>query len=84
MAVTTRSKALVAEKLSPEGLSLLRETLEVHEHQKLTPEELIAIIPRYDALMVRSETQVTASLLRAAKKLKVIARAGVGVDNIGL
>ncbi|KAJ9293317.1 hypothetical protein DTO271G3_7813 [Paecilomyces variotii] len=82
MSVSARPKALVAEKLSAEGLALLRETLEVHERHKLTPEQLLAIIPQYDALLVRSETQVTAGLLRAAKKLKVVARAGVGVDNI--
>ncbi|KAJ9200714.1 hypothetical protein DTO164E3_3864 [Paecilomyces variotii] len=82
MADSARPKALVAEKLSAEGLALLRETLEVHERHKLTPEQLIAIIPQYDALLVRSETKVTAGLLRAAKKLKVVARAGVGVDNI--
>lgn len=84
MADSARPKALVAEKLSAEGLALLRETLEVYERHKLTPEQLIAIIPQYDALLVRSETKVTAGLLRAAKKLKVVARAGVGVDNIGL
>ncbi|KAJ9398075.1 hypothetical protein DTO282F9_4985 [Paecilomyces variotii] len=82
MADSARPKALVAEKLSAEGLALLRGTLEVHERHKLTPEQLIAIIPQYDALLVRSETKVTAGLLRAAKKLKVVARAGVGVDNI--
>ncbi|KAJ9239660.1 d-3-phosphoglycerate dehydrogenase [Paecilomyces variotii] len=82
MADSARPKALVAEKLSTEGLALLRETLEVHERHKLSPEQLLAIIPHYDALLVRSETKVTAGLLRAAKKLKVVARAGVGVDNI--
>jgi hypothetical protein len=77
-----RPKVLVPEKLSPDGLALLRKTLEVDEKKGLSAEELIAIIPEYDALLVRSETKVTAPLLKAAKKLKVVARAGVGVDNV--
>lgn len=79
---TTRPKVLVPEKLSPDGLALLSKTLEVHEKKGLTPEQLIEIIPEYDALLVRSETKVTAQLLQAAKSLKVVARAGVGVDNV--
>ena len=75
-------KVLCPEKLSPDGLSLLRKTLDVDEKNGLTPEQLIQIIPEYDALLVRSETKVTAGLLEAAKKLKVVARAGVGVDNV--
>ena len=50
--------------------------------QKMTPEQLIATIPDYDALVVRSETKVTKEVIAAAKNLKVIGRAGVGVDNI--
>lgn len=78
-----RYKVLVPEKLSPDGLALLRGALEVHERRGLNAEELLRIIPEYDALLVRSETKVTATLLQAAKKLKVVARAGVGVDNVG-
>jgi D-3-phosphoglycerate dehydrogenase / 2-oxoglutarate reductase len=77
-----RPKVLVPEKLSPDGLALLRKTLDVDEKKGLSPDELTAIIPDYEALLVRSETKVTASLLKAAKKLKVVARAGVGVDNV--
>ena len=79
---TTRPKVLCPEKLSPDGLALLRETIDVDERKDLTAEELIELIPAYDALLVRSETKVTAALLTAAKKLKVVARAGVGVDNV--
>ncbi len=50
----------------------------------LTPEELIAIIGDYDALVVRSETKVTAAVIEAGRRLQVIGRAGVGVDNIDL
>ena len=77
-----RPKVLCPEKLSPDGLALLRKTLDVDEKQGLSAEQLIDIIPSYDALLVRSETKVTATLLNAAKKLKVVARAGVGVDNV--
>lgn len=75
-------KVLCPEKLSPDGLTMLRKTLQVDEISKPTPEELLKIIPSYDALLVRSETKVTAELLAAAKSLKVVARAGVGVDNV--
>ena len=77
-----RPKILCPEKLSPDGLALLRETNDVDERKGLTPDQLIEIIPAYDALLVRSETKVTAKLLAAAKQLKVVARAGVGVDNV--
>ncbi|RMZ91567.1 hypothetical protein DV736_g1219, partial [Chaetothyriales sp. CBS 134916] len=75
-------KVLCPEKLSPDGLALLRKTLEVDEKKGLSPKELMSIIAKYDALLVRSETKVTADVLKAAKKLKVVARAGVGVDNV--
>ncbi len=75
-------RVLCPEKLSADGLALLRKTLTVDEKQGLTPDQLISIIPEYDALLVRSETKVTADLLNAARKLKVVARAGVGVDNV--
>lgn len=77
-----KARVLCPEKLSADGLALLRKTLVVDEKQGLTPDQLISIIPDYDALLVRSETKVTAELLNAAKKLKVVARAGVGVDNV--
>lgn len=77
-------RILVPEKLSPEGLTLLRST----GYQVDTPapplsaEALLEQIPAYHALIVRSETKVTAAVLAAASKLRVVARAGVGVDNI--
>ncbi|KIW29585.1 phosphoglycerate dehydrogenase [Cladophialophora immunda] len=79
---TVQARVLCPEKLSPDGLALLRKTLIVDEKQGLTPEQLVSIIPEYDALLVRSETKVTNDLLQAARKLKVVARAGVGVDNV--
>lgn len=77
-----KPKILIPEKVSPDGLALLKASFEVHEKKGLTPTELKEIIPGYEALIVRSETKVTAELLDAAKKLKVVARAGVGVDNV--
>lgn len=78
-----RARVLVPEKLSPDGLALLRSSLDVDERKGLSGDELLQIIPQYDALLVRSETKVTATVLRAARNLKVVARAGVGVDNVG-
>ncbi|KAI9794639.1 MAG: hypothetical protein M1816_004526 [Peltula sp. TS41687] len=75
-------KVLIAEKVSQDGIALLRQNLDVHEKKGLSPEELESIIPDYDALIVRSETKVTASLLKKGSRLRVVARAGVGVDNV--
>ncbi|POS69962.1 phosphoglycerate dehydrogenase [Diaporthe helianthi] len=79
----TVPRILVPEKVSADGLSLLQEAqFEVDVWPGLTPAELLSLIPSYRALIVRSETKVTAELLAAAGKLRVVARAGVGVDNI--
>jgi D-3-phosphoglycerate dehydrogenase / 2-oxoglutarate reductase len=80
----TRPRVLIPEKVSPDGLRLLQESLDVEEKKGLSPEQLLEIIGEYDALIVRSETKVTADLLAAGKKLRVVARAGVGVDNVNL
>jgi D-3-phosphoglycerate dehydrogenase len=77
-----RPKVLIPEKVSPDGLALLKATLDIDQRSGLTAEELKALIPEYDALIIRSETKVTADLLSAASNLKVVARAGVGVDNV--
>ena len=79
---TPKPKILIPEKVSPDGLALLQTSFEVHEKKGLSPEELLEIISQYEALIVRSETKVTSTLLSAARKLKVVARAGVGVDNV--
>ncbi|KAH7381473.1 D-isomer specific 2-hydroxyacid dehydrogenase [Phaeosphaeria sp. MPI-PUGE-AT-0046c] len=79
---TAKPKILIPEKVSPDGLALLKDQFEVDERKGLSAEELKSIIGDYEALIVRSETKVTADLLNAAKKLKVVARAGVGVDNV--
>jgi D-3-phosphoglycerate dehydrogenase / 2-oxoglutarate reductase len=79
-----RPKVLIPEKVSPDGLALLQASLDVHERKGLSPDDLLQVIGDYDALIVRSETKVNAALLAAGKKLRVVARAGVGVDNVDL
>src|SRR5215831_8421590 len=77
-------KILISDNLSKVGVDLLRrnERFQVDVNTGLKPEELKRIIGDYDALIVRSETKVTAEIIGAADKLKVIGRAGTGVDNI--
>ncbi len=75
-------KVLVADPVSEEGIDILRTYAEVDVRPGLKPDELISIIGDYDAMVVRSQTQVSAEVIGAGKKLQVIARAGVGVDNI--
>jgi len=75
-------KVLVAEPIAEEGLDILRKQADVDVKLELKPEELISVIGEYEALLVRSETRVTAEVVKAGEKLHVIARAGVGVDNI--
>ncbi len=75
-------KVLVSDPIAPEGIEILRRVAEVDVKTGLPKDELAAIIGEYDALAVRSETKVTAEVLANAKNLKIIGRAGVGVDNI--
>ncbi len=79
-------KILVSDNLSKQGVEILEKEsgIEVDVNTGLPKEELIKIIPNYDGLIVRSATKVTADVIAAAKNLKVIGRAGVGVDNIDL
>ncbi|RME91194.1 MAG: hypothetical protein D6770_00940 [Anaerolineae bacterium] len=80
----TQWNVLIADRLAEEGQAILRAAARVDDRSGLSPEELLAVIPQYDALIVRSRTKVTAQVIRAATRLKVIGRAGVGVDNIDL
>src|SRR5260370_19699618 len=79
-------KVLVADDLSPESTEILRreKNLSVDVRIGLKPPELKAEIFQYHALAVRSATKVTAEIIEAGKNLKVIGRAGVGVDNVDL
>ncbi len=75
-------RVLVTDRLSEDGLDILRGEAEVDVRLGLMPAELIDIIPGYEALVVRSETKVTAEVIDAGRSLAVIGRAGSGVDNI--
>ncbi len=75
-------KVLIAEPVSNEGIDVLRSYAQVDIKLGLKPEELISTIGDYEALVVRSQVQVSAEVIQAGGKLQVIARAGVGVDNI--
>lgn len=78
------AKILVTDPISEEGMKILKsdKNLEVDVRLKLPPEEIKRIIGGYEGLIVRSETKVTKDIISAADNLKVIGRAGVGVDNV--
>lgn len=75
-------KVLVCDPIANEGVEILRQGAEVDVKLGLTPDQLKEIVGQYDAVVVRSETKITESIINEAKKLQVIGRAGVGVDNI--
>lgn len=76
-------RVLVSDSISDKGVEILRNAgLSVDVKTKLSPTELIDIIGEYEGLVVRSATKVTTDVVNAAKKLKVIGRAGAGLDNI--
>jgi D-3-phosphoglycerate dehydrogenase len=77
-------KIIVADGLDGRGLEILSEAAQVDERAGISPEELIKVISEYDALIVRGQTRVNAEVFSAASNLKVVGRAGVGVDNIDL
>jgi D-3-phosphoglycerate dehydrogenase / 2-oxoglutarate reductase len=75
-------KVLVSDSIDPVGIDILSQVATVDVKTDLTPEQLIAAISEYDALMIRSSTRVTQAVIEAGSKLKIIGRAGVGVDNV--
>lgn len=77
-------KILVTDGLDQGGLDILRASAQMDDRNGITPDDLLKAIPEYDALIVRGRTKVTAAVFEAAKSLKVVGRAGVGVDNIDL
>ncbi|MFC1767375.1 phosphoglycerate dehydrogenase [Candidatus Margulisiibacteriota bacterium] len=78
-------KVLVSDKVAESGLKKLKDAgFQVDMKTGLSEDELVKIIPQYDALVVRSQTKVTPKIIEAGKNLKIIARAGVGVDNVDL
>jgi D-3-phosphoglycerate dehydrogenase len=79
-------RVLISDPLSNKGLEILARAgnLKVEIKTGLSPEELKKIIPEYHAIIVRSETKLKAEILEAADRLKVIGRAGIGLDNVDL
>ena len=77
-------KVLVADKISPKGVAFLRQQpgFEVVEAYGSSPEKILELVKDVNAIAVRSETKITADVFKAAPKLKVVGRAGVGVDNV--
>jgi len=75
---------LISDGLDEKGQSILRESANVDDRTDIPAADLLEVIPEYDGLIVRGRTKVTASVIEAATRLKVIGRAGVGVDNIDL
>ncbi len=81
----TRPKVLISDKMDPNAAQIFRERgCDVDEIIGQTPDELKAIIGGYDGLAIRSSTKVTRDILSAAPRLKVIGRAGIGVDNVDI
>ena len=77
------AKVLISDKLSPRAAEIFKENgVEVDVKVGMTPDELKACIGEYDGLAIRSATKVTPEIIQAAKKLKVVGRAGIGVDNV--
>ncbi len=79
-------RVLVSDPLAPEGIDILQghPEVDVEVNTDLSPEELAKIISGYDALVIRSGTKVTKEVLENADRLKVVGRAGVGLDNVDI
>ncbi len=79
-----KMKVIIADQINEKGIKDLEEVAEVVVDTSITQEELINKIKDFDAIIVRSRTKVTRAVIEAAQKLKIIARAGVGVDNVDM
>src|SRR5689334_6349495 len=81
----TQPKVLISDKMDPKAAAIFRERgIQVDEITGKTPDELAAIVGEYDGLAIRSSTKVTPKILEAATNLKVVGRAGIGVDNVDI
>lgn len=77
-------KVLLTDGLEENGQAILRAVAQVDNRAGISADELLQVVGEYDAMIVRGRTKVTAAVLEAARNLKVVGRAGVGVDNIDL
>src|SRR5664280_1509074 len=75
-------KVLIADQINEKGIDELTDIAEVVSNFTISKEELLDVIKDFDAIIVRSRTKVTCEVIEASNKLKIIARAGVGVDNV--
>ena len=75
-------KVLVTEELEQKGIDLLNQHYQVDLRQETSEQELIKLVPEYDALMIKTYTRVSAAVIDAGSKLKIIARAGTGLDKV--
>lgn len=75
-------KVLVSDSIDQAGIDILSQVAQVDVKIGLSPEELVRIVPEYDAWMIRSGTRITKEMIAAGDRLKIIGRAGVGVDNV--
>ena len=80
----TDLKILLTDGLNENGQAILRASGQVDDRPDITAEDLLKVAGEYDAMIVRGRTKVTAAVFEAAARLKVVGRAGVGVDNIDL
>lgn len=76
------AKVLVSDPIDQAGIDILSQVATVDVKTGLSPQQLVEIIPQYDALMIRSGSRVTKEIIEAGHQLKIIGRAGVGVDNV--
>ncbi len=78
-------KVLIADKLSPAAVAIFKERgVEADVKTGLSKEDLLKIVDQYDGIAIRSATKITADVIKAAKNLKVVGRAGIGVDNVDI
>jgi D-3-phosphoglycerate dehydrogenase len=77
-----RPRILVADPIAEDGITRLQAVGDVEIALKLSEDQLVELVAPFQALVVRSETKVTAKVIAAGSNLKVVGRAGVGVDNI--
>jgi len=76
------TKVLITDPIDQTGIDILSQVAQVDQRIGISNSELASIIKEYDALMIRSGTQVTEEIINSSNKLRIIGRAGVGVDNV--
>ncbi|MFH1539137.1 MAG: phosphoglycerate dehydrogenase, partial [bacterium] len=77
-----KKKVLICDRIADEGVELLKGNFSVTVRPKLSESEIVKVVPPYHAMIVRSSTRVTKRIIKAGKSLRIIGRAGIGVDNV--